>query len=378
MNPALIFLLAAPLAAAGYIESPGGNNGFGWRADPPVHRDAELFPVVVNRKWGFIDPKGRLVIEARYDAVRPCVGGAAAVRVGNKWGVVGRNGRTVVAPAFDDAGIISDGMLAVRKGEYWSYLSTQQMAQAAGGDGKAPRLSFDLEPRGDFHGGFASVKVMRGPSGEKASLLVFITKDLTPWAPGRMEPATEFSDGAAAVRIYEDGAMRPGAVLLGPSGETLAEVGDAVMVKNFSEGLAPAHKSPGWGYIDKSGRWKIPPKFTNAEPFAEGLARIQSGPHWGFIDATGATVIPPRYNWAGDFSGGLAAVCVDERDERACGYVDKAGKTVIPLRYREAFVFASGTALVKVDDRQYKYIGKTGRDVWETAFDTLDVRRLRP
>ena len=200
---------------------------------------------------------------------------------------------------------------------------------------------------------------MRGPSGEKASLLVFITKDLTPWAPGRMEPATEFSDGAAAVRIYEHGAMRPGAVVLGPSGETLAEVREAVMLKNFSEGMAPAHKSPGWGYIDNSGRWTVPPKFTNAEPFSEGLARIQSGQHWGFIDATGRR--HPRATTGRRFSGAGSRLRRRENERlRVC----RQDREIIPMRYREASVFASGTALVKVDDRQYKYIGKTGRDVW--------------
>lgn len=54
-------------------------------------------------------------------------------------------------------------------------------------------------------------------------------------------------------------------------------------VEEFSEGLAPACKDDcvaenGWGYIDKTGKFAIPPQFQQSlEPFRNGLALVCLG-----------------------------------------------------------------------------------------------------
>jgi hypothetical protein len=85
----------------------------------------------------------------------------------------------------------------------------------------------------------------------------------------------------------------------------------------FSEGLASASKkgSTQVGYIDKLGKFAIPPKF---EPptgwngvFSEGLASIEAAGRVGYIDRSGSFVIPPTLAAGRSFSGGLAAIVVD-------------------------------------------------------------------
>jgi hypothetical protein len=47
------------------------------------------------------------------------------------------------------------------------------------------------------------------------------------------------------------------------------------------------------GFIDKTGKMIIEPKFDDAEPFSEGLAKIYVGKRYGYIDKTGKYVWEP-------------------------------------------------------------------------------------
>lgn len=375
---ALLWGLPAGQAAAEarYVKHPGGRAGFEWLRIPPLHKEAELFPVAADGAWGFIDAKGRVVVEPQYDAVRPFVGGAAAVRVGRKWGVIVANGRMLVEPTYDDAGIVSEGMLAVRKGALWSYLSAAQMAAAAKREGAPPDLDFRFEPLGDFHEGYAIAYLKRTPRGESVSVLTYLSKSLEAWAPGRMEPVTEFADGLAAVRLYQDGAWRPGISVVDASGRVVGERPEALMTLAFSQGLAAVDAEGGWGYIDTKGHWAVRPRYKAAGRHAAGLAAVSTGDKWGYIGRDGELAIPARYTKADGFSEGLAAVCEGTQEAPRCGFIDPQGRTVVALRYRSAWAFAGGVALVLTPAGEFKYIGKGGRDVHAPAFTQADLRRL--
>lgn len=58
--------------------------------------------------------------------------------------------------------------------------------------------------------------------------------------------------------------------------------------------------------------WKrksvLPGQFEAVLDFADGLAAVKQGGKWGFIDRTGRVIIAPRFLQAGGFSNGLARV----------------------------------------------------------------------
>lgn len=91
-----------------------------------------------------------------------------------------------------------------------------------------------------------------------------------------------------------------------------------------------SHKQgqPRWGYIGPDGKWRIKPAFSTALPFREGLAVVsvwkpqpdifgQTSLYenrkqlFGYIDKSGKYVIPPVFDEAGSFSEGLASVTLD-------------------------------------------------------------------
>jgi hypothetical protein len=150
---------------------------------------------------------------------------------------------------------------------------------------------------------------------------------------------------------------------------------------NFSEGLAAVEIGGLWGYIDKTGKLVIPAVFRQAGTFHEGLAAAQpaqNGPRqscaapdgsnysfvqsYGYIDRGGRFVIPPGDEYAHDFSEGLAAVSLC----RHTRFIDHSGKTVIAIPYDDADVtsFSHGLAEVSFGDSagmHRGYIDKQGR-----------------
>lgn len=83
------------------------------------------------------------------------------------------------------------------------------------------------------------------------------------------------------------------------------------------------------GYVNKTGKIIIPPKFINAGYFHEGLANAQVGEKenakFGFIDESGNFIIPPKFGTARNFHNGAAVVEVEGRH----GLIDKAGNYVV-------------------------------------------------
>ena len=82
------------------------------------------------------------------------------------------------------------------------------------------------------------------------------------------------------------------------------------------------------GYMDKTGKVVISPKYSYVYPFSEGLAAVavdKRGDQWGFIDKSGTLVIPATFNWASSFKDGLAPA----NRTSPCGFVDRSGAFVL-------------------------------------------------
>lgn len=117
------------------------------------------------------------------------------------------------------------------------------------------------------------------------------------------------------------------------------------------------------GYIDRSGKIIIEPKFEEADNFNEGLASVKKGEKFGYIDRTGKIVISPEFDRADNFSEGLATVQIDGK----FGCIDKAGKLVIPARFDSIDRFQNGIAEVSIGDVR----GVIDRSGKFTAYQTI-------
>jgi hypothetical protein len=142
--------------------------------------------------------------------------------------------------------------------------------------------------------------------------------------------------------------------------------------QDFSEGLAVVGFEGKFGYIDTTGKVAIPPTFDFASDFSEGLAAVKVGSAWGFVDKTGAMAIPARFEKASGFSDGLALVTASDSGEAtgpadagASGYIDRKGDFVISPRFHWASGdFVEGVAFVSFPDSHdppAAFVDKSGR-----------------
>jgi len=143
-----------------------------------------------------------------------------------------------------------------------------------------------------------------------------------------------------------------------------------------TEALFPIEENGRWGYIDRTGKVVIEPRFNSATEFSEGFAGVEVKGQWGFIDKSGKLVIEPRYSRVSAFSEGLARVQVaaNRRGYGIWGFIDHTGEWVIEPEYQDLtspeesdYSFHNGLAMIEVNYKK-GFIDKTGRVVIEPRF----------
>jgi hypothetical protein len=125
--------------------------------------------------------------------------------------------------------------------------------------------------------------------------------------------------------------------------------------------------------VDKSGAWRVPPKFTELLIIGNFIV-VPENDDWtrlGFLDKDGTRLGGGEYQFNSDeFQVGEGLFAVMSGD--AYGYVDRTGTLVIPAEYEEAWAFSDGLAVVQKGGRHF-YIDKAGKTAVEPkeAFDYL-------
>lgn len=99
-------------------------------------------------KFGFVDPNGKWVIEAKYDKVEPFKDGFARVKLGALWGFIDKSGKEILAPTYTRLEDFHDGLAAFADGKLWGYVN--QQGQVA--------IAPQFEDYDHFKNGFAVVK----------------------------------------------------------------------------------------------------------------------------------------------------------------------------------------------------------------------------
>lgn len=201
--------------------------------------------------------------------------------------------------------------------------------------------------------------------------------------------ATEtFSEGLAAVALLPS---EEGGVTSASAYGFIDKTGKMVVAPRyedaepFSEGLAAVKHKGAWGYIDKTGKMAVPAQFDAAGPFSEGLAQIQIGSKMGYVDRTGRMAIEPRFEpdtqqedpdekveLTGKFVAGLACVrhAVGPEANGGWGFIDKRGAFVIPPRYENADMFSEGLAAVQQGGK-WGFVDPRGNLVIPARYDRI-------
>ena len=321
-----------------------------------------LFPAKFGSLYGYIDARGHTVIEPQFKIAGDFFDGLAAVAgEDGKYGYIDPSGRFVIAPRYTLANDFHAGFAVVQLDDAVAFLRR---------DGTVA-FTTDLATDGYFSEGLALVTKGEesGYIDESGTMVI---------APRFKEGAGRFSGGFAPVRVVEklpDGNRNTFWTFVDRTGKLLD--GRFVLALGFGSGVAPVSNGSGWGFVDTTGAFAIPPRFAFAAPFAERLACVgtltgDGLTRFGFIDRTGSLVIPYAFSIARDFSEGLAAV----KSGDTWGYIDRNGRTVIPFKYSSAFDFHDGmarAAITTASGRREVYLDQHGRVVWQEPIAKSDA-----
>lgn len=330
-----------------------------------------------DRKYGYIDKTGAVVIQPQFDVaydfseglaevnydVKPLANPDAAssalingtpVRAqtdGGKWGFIDTTGKMVIKvepPVQAPVGPFFEGLALFTtyikdKGHVLGFMDK------TGSIAIKPQFSSAYE----FHEGLAAACI--GPK-----RCGFIDKSGQFVIAPKYARTFSFSEGLGLAGTEYDklGFIdKSGRMLIVPQFGNRANIG-------FHDGLSAVTVPHGgqYGFINKDGLMVITYQFDWATPFIEGLSLVSLNGKWGFIDKEGKFAIEPQFEEASIFSEGLAAVKINGK----YGYIDKTGKMLIEPRYTKAHRFIDGVALVFTEDGR-GYIDKTGKYIYKPS-----------
>jgi WG containing repeat len=341
-----------------------------WRAQHPIPTtppDA-LFDVMENGRGGFIDRNGTVVIPLCFQAVGDFSEGLAPFERDGRWGFLDSSGNIVIQPVFPWAEEFHEGLAHVQiNGSTLGIDGSWGFIDKSGGVVIPPsykRMMSDSEgEESAFHEGLAMVEIWDDNIPPRKG---FIDRSGKLAIPARFTYAYPFSEGLAAVTESQDGDSGWGFI---DKEGNWAIPPRFDWASSFQFDMAPVNRKRDCGYIDKTGAQLLkldspPPPEDCASAwgdFTDGLSRWRFGSLYGFIDRSGKTVVPPRFNLTFGFSEGLAAVRIGRR----WGFIDTKGKMVIPLQdFFDVKPFKNGLSRVVVEKHGIGYIDRTGKFVW--------------
>lgn len=108
-------------------------------------------------------------------------------------------------------------------------------------------------------------------------------------------------------------------------------------------------------------------KVKNFFDFQKDICAVFEDGKMGFVDSTGKERIPCKYTGSSVFTEGLASVCLANAKEEAYGFINRNGEAVIPLAYKQAgsSSFRKGLARASVGGSTV-LVDKTGKIVFQT------------
>lgn len=209
----------------------------------------------------------------------------------------------------------------------------------------------------------------------------------------------EFNDGVAMVTTVDDKSY-----IIDTDNNIVLKLNSNKYVK-FENGLVQIRKDNKVGFIDKSGKWVIEPKFDMVlRGFNEaGFAIVEINRKYGTIDKQGNFIIEPNYLGIGRYSEGTMSATNDEGKEglidkngnividfkfdsidaffqdvasfkkfHKCGFINVAGDVVIEPRYHAVWEFRNGLCAFTLDsDSPFGFINKNGEVVIKNKYQNV-------
>ena len=321
-----------------------------------------LYPINDKSGGGFIDNKGNIIIEQKFNFAFRFIGNYAIVQSKNqKYGIIDKNGKIVLNFEYEDLSDLSENFVIYKENNKYGIIDIEKNI-------KSKAIYDRIRP---FKEGVAAVCINNkwGFINKKGEIVI----------EAKYFDVSNFSDGLAAIS-YE---KYKTAGYINKNGKIAISFNENNLdPKEFKEGLAPVLKGEdkSCSYINKKGKIvidkaKIDPVNSYCGNFYEGLrvVFIDNDPRnilTGYMDKKGKikysmlfsipeNVSEGEFNAFEDFNSNMAQITIDYKT----GYINKEFKLVIPPIYEFAHDFIGDLAYVKFENKE-GYINKKGEWVW--------------
>jgi hypothetical protein len=317
-------------------------------------RDEPLFPVGDEGRTIYIDRKGNVAFTVPYSG-SVFSEGLARVTVDRKTGYIDRTGKLVIGPIPFGGRDFSNGLAMVESEERCTYAETKQKYGYIDRTGSLVipvTLTRPCNYWGDqFY--FTKEGLALTNIGDKWGFI-----DRTGKVVMEFDNAGQFSEGLAPAKVNGKFGFieSKGKFVIAPAFDEALP---------FSDGLAGIRLKDLWGFIDKRGKLIITPRYKGVDRFSEGLAAVLVDDkkwEWTTIDRTGKVIIAAHQNGRSHFSNGLSRITIDREE----GFIDKTGKIVIEPNFFRAEDFRDGLAYVmNAETGRSAYIDTSGTVVYQ-------------
>lgn len=316
-----------------------------------------------EKKWGYANLKGELIIPAQFEKCYEFSDDGLAViydKENRQYYFINLKGEKLDTELkkfklIDGLGIdlkgFDEGLVPVKDGEKWGYLSKSgKMAIAA----KYDHVT-------SFNSGHAPVQV-----GEK--FVIIDEKGTETAVESGVVDVRDFSEKLAPFRAADKkfGYINTQGKIVIPA--------QFESVGYFKGGLAWAKTmDKKVGYINTKGEWAVKPQFDaghNLDP-ESGLARVKTSGVWSYVSKTGEVLNVKETDLYGDFSNGLA----QGRKDGKFGFFNTKGEWAIAPTFDGSRDFVNGYAAAKQGEK-WGVIDTHGKWVIQPTFDGIKDMEL--
>ena len=299
-----------------------------------------------NNLWGFINKKGTIVIQAKYKTVWAFKNGFARV-LNNKnlIGFINKEGKEIIKPQYDNANDFVNDLAVIEENGKFNYINKSNK--------KLYLENFFYAD--DFRGNRAIVET------EKGYGLITREEDF------QIEPEYDELRWASNYGLIAFRKKGKWGIMKMDSTILL----DAIFqdIGTFENGLAYVVKDDLYGLIGIDGKYTIEPKYAQIWYAQVGnWALVTTNGKYGFINSEGEVILPIEYDQVLRFQENRSAIMKND----SWAYINQNGQHVTGFEYSLAWSFNEGFARAISNQGEPIFINKTGQTELVIPFN--DVR----
>lgn len=326
----------------------------------------------LNKKYGYIDKSGKLVIPFGLDDAKSFVGEYAIFKEDGKYGILDKAGKFALNPAFDEIEIMDNGYVLAYDGVFTILLNhdldpllkrfgnamyydnyytiyNNVIVEYIAGDYKM------LDYAGNVLGNYDQINVLGEYTFKTRSGELLKTEGISTEAP---------VDSSISLKgDYEY-------LFLNDKGEVVLDVSEYDSVRSFSEGRAVVERDGKFGFFDQTGKVVIPIIYREADDFKDGSASVYGNIDYGTIDLEGNPVVN-QYAEEIDMGDYYIIAAGSYGDEGIANYKTKA--ILLDPVYEDISYVGNGIFKVKSDYYTSGFYNANTKKLVEPKYDYLDI-----